>query len=203
MKNMKKHDVVMYGGAFNPPHLDHTGKYGIIGKLLDTITDKVIIIPTGKREDKGYHGVSDNDRLEMLRLAIEEYGDRVEIDSVLIEWRVESTTRAQAGYLREKFWYDVAQVFGSDVAPRMFDWDPTGYVAYELPKVFVTRPWHEIQGVGNYDILEFRSRGFSSTDIRHEASRILTGGAQVDAIRDKVHARVFDYILQNQFFSPL
>ncbi|MFZ2255185.1 MAG: hypothetical protein WAW59_06000 [Patescibacteria group bacterium] len=49
---MKKHSLVMYGGAFNPPHLDHTGKDGIIGRLLETITERVIIIPTGKREDK-------------------------------------------------------------------------------------------------------------------------------------------------------
>ncbi len=49
---MKKYPLVMYGGAFNPPHLDHTGTDGIVGKLLDTLTDRVIIIPTGKRDDK-------------------------------------------------------------------------------------------------------------------------------------------------------
>lgn len=200
---MKKHNVVMYGGAFNPPHLDHTGKHGIIGKLLDTITDKVIIIPTGKRDDKWYHGVSDADRLEMLRRATEEYGDRVEIDSILLEWRIESTTRAQADYLREKFWYDVAQVFGSDVAPRMLEWDPTGYVAYDLPKVFVTRPWYEITGVGNYDTLEFNSRGFSSTDVRREVARILDDESCASALRGVVHEKVLDYILENRLFTAL
>jgi len=97
----------------------------------------------------------------------------------------------------------VAQVFGSDVAPRMLDWDPTGYVAYKLPKVFVARPGHEIRGVGNYDTLEFHSRGFSSTEIRREVARILSGAAPVDALRDKVHSSVLDYILQNQLFSLL
>ena len=193
----------MYGGAFNPPHLDHTWEDGIVGRLLDTMAERVIIIPTGKREDKWYHGVSEADRIEMLRLATQEYGERVEIDNILLDGRIESTTLAQAGYLRGKFWYDVAQVFGSDVAPRMLEWDPTGYVAYELPKVFVARPGHEIQGVGNYDTLEFQSRGFSSTEIRHEVSRILSGGVSVDALRNKVHASVLDYILENQLFSPL
>lgn len=193
----------MYGGAFNPPHLDHTGRDGIVGRLLETVAERVIIIPTGKREDKWYHGVSDSDRIEMLGRATSEYAERVEIDSVLLEWRVESTTRAQAEYLREKFWHDIPQVFGSDVAPRMLAWDPTGYVAYQLPKVFVSRPWHEIVGVGNYDTLEFNSRGFSSTDIRHEVARILSRSAPVDTLRNKVHSSVLDYILQNQLFSPL
>jgi nicotinic acid mononucleotide adenylyltransferase len=81
---MKKYSLVAYGGAFNPPHLDHTGPDGIIGRLLDTLTERVHIIPTGKRDDKDYHGVSDADRLEMLRFSTAEYGDRVEIDDVLL-----------------------------------------------------------------------------------------------------------------------
>lgn len=82
---MKKHSIVMYGGAFNPPHLDHTGTDGIIGRLLDTMTEKVVIIPTGKREDKGYHGISDIHRMEMLMRATAAYGERVVIDPVLLE----------------------------------------------------------------------------------------------------------------------
>jgi len=98
---MKKYPLVMYGWAFNPPHLDHTGKQGIIGKLLDTLTEKVLIIPTGTRDDKIYHGVSDADRINMLRLATQEYGEHTLIDDILIRGEIDSTTLAQAEYLRK------------------------------------------------------------------------------------------------------
>lgn len=50
MKIMR-HERVMYGGAFNPPHRDHSG---IISRLLEEVSDSVLIIPTGKRIDKEY-----------------------------------------------------------------------------------------------------------------------------------------------------
>lgn len=70
---MKKHELIMYGGAFCPPHLDHTGPEGIVATLLEDVAEKVLIIPTGKREDKLYDGTSDVDREHMLRLAVEEF----------------------------------------------------------------------------------------------------------------------------------
>lgn len=80
----------------------------------------------------------------MLRLASEGFWDRVEIDTACMDGRVDSTTLAQAEYLRSKYGYDVPQVFGADVAPRMHEWDPSGLVARKLPKIFVTRPGYEI-----------------------------------------------------------
>lgn len=49
---MQKSPLVMYGGAFNPPHLDHISLTGIVGKLLETVAERVLIIPTGDRSDK-------------------------------------------------------------------------------------------------------------------------------------------------------
>lgn len=85
----------------------------------------MLIIPTGNRDDKTYHGVSDIDRLTMLRLATEDYGEQILIDDILIRGEIPSTTLAQAEYLKRKYKYDVAQVFGADVAPHMMKWDPT------------------------------------------------------------------------------
>lgn len=189
----------MYWWAFNPPHLDHAGKDGIIGKLLDSLTEKVLIIPTGNRNDKTYHGVSDRDRLNMLRLATEEYGANILIDDILIRGEIPSTTLAQAEYLKKKYGYEVAQVFGADVAPNMIQWDPTWYVAKKLPKIFVSRPWHTLSGVENYELLPFESRGFSSTDIRVAVSN----SVPVDVLKNKIHANVLDYILENRLFSPV
>lgn len=117
----------------------------MLGKLLEQVAEKILIIPTGERTDKSYHGVTYGDRMNMLTLATEEFGDRVEIDTACMDGYVDSTTISQAQYLRRVYGYDVPQVFGADVASHMIDWDSTGYVANELPKVFVSRPGYDIR----------------------------------------------------------
>jgi len=113
---MKTHEMVMYGGAFNPPHKDHTG---IIGKLLESTAEKIIIIPTGKRDDKDYSDVTDKERESMIRLATEEFGKCAIIDTTFLYGDMPTTTLNQARYLEEKYGREIPQVFGSDVAPRM------------------------------------------------------------------------------------
>ena len=69
------HKLVIYGGAFNPPHLDHVGYDGVVGTLLASVAERVLIIPTGKREDKDYGDISDDHRLRLLELATEDFRD--------------------------------------------------------------------------------------------------------------------------------
>lgn len=58
----------------------------------------------------------------------------------------------------------------------MLSWDPTGYVAHALPKIFLSRPGYTLdrESVSNYDEIIFPSRGFSSTEVRAEVRKILT-----------------------------
>ena len=97
------HELVMYGGAFNPPHLDHTGEDGVLGTLLKTVSTRVLLIPTGIRSDKDYENVTPRERLTLLEYATEAYGDTVGYH--------DTTTLAQARYLREKYGRDIPQVF--------------------------------------------------------------------------------------------
>lgn len=105
------HELVMYGGAFNPPHLDHTGEDGVLGTLLKTVSKRVLLIPTGIRSDKDYENVTPRERLTLLEYATEAYGDTVEIDPRYILGHHDTTTLAQARYLREKYGRDIPQVF--------------------------------------------------------------------------------------------
>ncbi len=197
---MNTHEMVMYGGAFNPPHRDHAG---IIEKILENTAEKVIIIPTGKRDDKNYSDVSHTDRETMIRLATEDFGNRVIIDTKFLYGDMPTTTRNQAFYLREKYGKEIPQVFGSDVAPRMAWWDSTGYVAHILPKVFIARPGYPIQEwmVSNYDELEYNSLGHSSTRVREEVAKVLVWSSRIEALKWMIHSKVFDFILQNRLFQ--
>ncbi len=190
----------MYGGAFNPPHLDH-GR--IVAELLGNLTDKVLIIPTGRRNDKRYPGVADVDRELMLRLATEDFGDAVEIDTEFLYGSGETTTRIQADYLRRKYGRDIPQVFGSDTVRDMFEWDPTGYVARELPKVFVSRSGYPLDSAGilNFDTVDFESSGLSSTEIRDAISRPPSGRIDRGKLEKMLHANVLDFILKNGIYT--
>lgn len=66
------------------------------------------------------------------------------IDTTFLYGTMPTTTLNQAKHLEEKFGREIPQVFGSDVATRMMGWDPTGYVAHRLPKVFIARPGYAI-----------------------------------------------------------
>lgn len=136
----------------------------------------------------------------MIRLATEEYGKQVEIDTTFLYGDMPTTTLNQANYLREKYGREIPQVFGSDVAPKMNGWDPTGYVPYRLPKVFIARPGHPIESgsIANYDTIEYESRGFSSTAVRREVERILRGDySTIEFLQTMIHDKVADFIFQN------
>ncbi len=199
---MSKIPLVMYGGAFCPPHLDHFGHQWVLGKLLDAIAERVIIIPTGPRIDKWYHGVSDRQRLDMLHIARADFWEKVEIDTVCMDGYIDSSTIAQAKYLRREYGYDIPQVFGADIAPHMRSWDPSGYIARDLPKIFLSRPGFPLDdlSLGNYQEVDFASRGFSSTEVRKCVRDILLGNRSVDILKDRVQEKVLDYILDHRLF---
>lgn len=98
------------------------------------------------------------------------------IDPVLLEDRIPSTTLAQAEYLRARYDREIPQVFGADTAPNMLSWDPSGYIAHALPKIFLSRPGYALDraNISNYDEIVFASREFSSTEVRAEVRKILT-----------------------------
>lgn len=71
--------IYIFGAAFDPPHVGHSA---IIRALLHFRNpEKIIIIPSGKRNDKSYH-VSDEHRLAMLDIFVDEI--RSSFDSVML-----------------------------------------------------------------------------------------------------------------------
>ena len=59
--------IYILGGAFDPPHAGHSA---IVKSILHYKNpEKIIIIPSGKRDDKNYR-VSDEHRLAMLDIFV-------------------------------------------------------------------------------------------------------------------------------------
>lgn len=64
--------IYILGGAFDPPHAGHSAMVRSI--LHHRNPNKIIIIPSGKRNDKSY-AVSDEHRIAMLRIFCDEIND--------------------------------------------------------------------------------------------------------------------------------
>ncbi len=76
--------IYIFGGAFDPPHVGHTS---IVKAILHYKNpEKIVIIPSSARNDKKY-SVSDEHRLVMLRIFVQEIDDdRVIIDDYFIQY---------------------------------------------------------------------------------------------------------------------
>lgn len=75
--------IYIFGAAFDPPHVGHSA---IVRTLLYYKNPKkIILIPSGKRNDKSYN-VSDEQRLMMLEMFVSEIGDeRVITDDYFVK----------------------------------------------------------------------------------------------------------------------
>ncbi len=133
--------VYVFWAAFDPPHVWHTAIIRAI--LYYKNPEKIIILPSGKRNDKSYH-VSDEHRLVMLEIFTAEISDpRVIIDNYFVtKWIGEMITKDVDIYAREKYGNDIIHIFWSDVIRSMPDWDEDGYAAKVLKKIFVPRSCH-------------------------------------------------------------
>ncbi len=130
--------MYIFGGAFDPPHVGHTAIVKSI--LAKKHPKKIIIIPSSVRDDKNY-AVSDEHRLAMLRIFVDEIDDeRVIIDEYFLNnWEGEMITKDVDMYCQEKYGRDIIHVFGSDTIEGMPDWDGESYAAKRVKKLFIPR----------------------------------------------------------------
>ena len=130
--------IYIFGGAFDPPHVGHTAIVKSI--LAKKHPEKIIIIPSSARNDKNY-AVSDDHRLVMLRIFVDEIDDeRVMIDEYFTRnWEGEMITKDVDLYAREKYGKDIIHIFGTDTLESMPTWDGEGYAAKMIQKLFVPR----------------------------------------------------------------
>lgn len=130
--------IYVFGAAFDPPHVGHSA---IIRALLHYKNpEKIILIPSGTRNDKAYH-VSPEYRLKMLEIFASEIADpRVVIDEYFLKnWEGEMITRDVDLYVREHFGDDIIHVFWTDTLASMPEWDEEWYAAKTIKKLFVPR----------------------------------------------------------------
>lgn len=130
--------IYILGGAFDPPHAGHSA---IVRSILHFLNpDQIVILPSGKRNDKIY-STTDLHRLALLDIFVTEIADkRVIVDDFFIKkWEGEMITRDADEYCRKIYGENIIHIFGTDTIESMSDWDNEQYAAKIVKKLFVPR----------------------------------------------------------------
>lgn len=199
--------IYIFGGAFDPPHAWHTA---IIRSLLHYRHPmKVVILPSGKRNDKIYN-ISDEHRLKLLEIFLRDIHDsRVIVDDYFIrDWQWEMITRDVDEYARNIYGEDITHIFWMDTIDFMCDWDSEQYAAKVVKKIFIPR-WSDekpvLESIQNYEFFsESHIPDISSTDIRSSIPKYATIHARFENnpqfIIPGLSKKISQYILRNKLY---
>ena len=200
--------IYILGGAFDPPHAGHSAIVRSIFHYKNP--DKIIIIPSGKRDDKNY-SVSDQHRLAMLDIFVWDIADiRVIVDDYfLTKWDAEMISRDVNLYAREQYGEDICHIFGTDTIESMLSWDSEQYAAKIIQKLFVPRKWFnenlDMTQVEKYELFpETNIPAISSTEIRRIIPEYCTIHARFEEnpkfIIPGLSRKISQYILENKLY---
>ena len=181
--------VVIIGGTFDPIHIGHLE---MANHLLSIFNTKITFMPTNIPNYKAPPKASNNDRLNMLKLAIAGYPD-FQIDTREIEAPNYCPTHQTLSEIRSEIGSEIPLYFliGGDSLQSLDTWDywnklldithfvvanrngysPTDIKSPELKLLFENRHRHEfeeLQNSGNFYMLNFTPMDISSTIIRHK-----------------------------------
>lgn len=130
--------IYIFGWAYDPPHAWHAA---IIRSILHYKNpEKIIILPSGNRNDKKYN-VSPEHRIHMLGIFVSEIADpRVTVDDYFLrEWDGEMITRDVDIYCHEQYGDHICHIFWTDTILSMPEWDNEWYATKVVKKLFVPR----------------------------------------------------------------
>lgn len=200
--------IYIFGGAFDPPHAGHATIIRTI--LAFKKPDKIVIIPSSERNDKAYH-TTDEHRLKMLELFVQDIGDkRVIIDDFFVKnWKDEMITKDVDEYARKTYGDEIIHIFGTDTMETMSDWDAENYAAKKIAKIFIPRKnftENLNSEIENYEIFnETHFPEVSSTEIRAkipeftDISRLYDDHLKIFKIPGLCN-KVSLYILENRLY---
>lgn len=133
--------VVIYGGAFNPPHIGHAAAIETIIRLFPC--DEIWVMPSADRHDKQI-SISGEDRLNMLRIMVAEaFPDSkipVAVSDVEIRRGTMTTTLDTKIQLEQRHPdHEFHWMFGSDVVGDIKDKWLKGRDFFETANFIVTK----------------------------------------------------------------
>lgn len=167
--NINSKNIILYGGAFNPPTIAHIQILEACIEYANSIKAEVWLIPSGQRPDKSI-ATDPKTRLELVDAYLHDTqgGSTVKVDRFELEQEGLLETFITKRYLQENYpEHKFTWVFGADSITTMKEWTD-GEKLWEELDMLVTRR----QGYGLLEmppkarILEVETVTTSSTIVR-------------------------------------
>lgn len=189
--------VIIFGGAFNPPSRGHVWILGRCAQIARASGAEIWIIPSGERRDK-YIGVSRQTRVELCEAmqadAQIEPGLARIITTELDRAKLVETIDTVRELTRQYPDYHFRWVFGADSYATMRQWRGGDWLAEHLDMLIVTRNGLPIETRQNVEILHGINDDISSTQIRTVYAKGDDAGSMVTPrVKDLLMAREIRY----------
>lgn len=143
---MSKKSVAIFGGTFDPPHLGH---FILAEQLKNNFgLTEIIFMPTGKPPHKKDKVISSNeDRLNMLKLAVEE-----NVFFSLSDWEIQNegysyTARTLAQFVPQIDADEIFFIIGADSLAEIFKWKKPEYLLSEGKFIVFNRPGYDLKEI--------------------------------------------------------
>ena len=197
---MKHIKTIIFGGAFNPPTVDHEAILQACIDYAEKVDADVWVMPSGDRHDKQI-SVDRSRRLEYIEAMIcdSNVSDIVDINiseldrKEAVETYITVKELSKAHPNRSFIW-----VFGSDSVKTMPSWRNGKWLLNNLDIIAINRRGHELDSSQNHiAVLDVKMLGTSSTEVRRrlEANESINGlvGSSVKTIIYQNSTRTLAY----------
>ena len=192
----------IYSGTFNPIHNAHIGV--ALGVLQYTDTEKIILIPSKIPPHKNEEIIAPNHRLNMVKLAIEDYPD-FEVNDIELTLPGKSYSYNTVMKIKQLFKINdkINFIIGTDAFEKLDSWYHAQNLVEEVHFIVVPRCKNfnielsrkkiKLPDI-SYSSLELPFLDISSTKIRYNLKHNLP-------INSLISEKVLNYIKDNNLYS--
>lgn len=190
--------IAILGGTFDPPHLGHLILADTVIKELDY--DKVLFIPSKIPPHKNISGeVSNEDRLNMLKLSIED-DKRFSFDDYELKSEGISYSIKTLNYLYQNYNIDgkIALIIGADLIKDFHKWKEPEKISELANIVAVNR--EENENLFKENIEKYKIKIIIAPRIDISSTLIRERIKKNKAFRYFLNDKVYDYIISNRLY---
>lgn len=190
-------NIALFGGTFNPFHIGH---YEILSSLcgIDWI-DKVFVMPDNIPPHKKCDFLaSDRDRIEMCRIACEDY---LKAELCLIEFEregrsysIDTVLLLKEKYPNDKFYF----VCGGDMIATLDSWKNWERLIKETAFIAFSR-----KGISDFEthVKRMRNLGAEIYIINREIPDISSSGLRKSVIKEMLPEKIYSYITKRKIYN--
>lgn len=190
--------IAILGGTFDPPHLGHLILADTVLKELNY--DKVLFIPSKIPPHKNISGeVSNEDRLNMLKLSIED-DKRFSFDDYELKSEGISYSIKTLNYLYQNYNIDgkIALIIGADLIKNFHKWKEPEKISELANIVAVNR--EENDNLDKENIEKYNIKIIIAPRIDISSTLIRDRIKKNKAFRYFLNNKVYDYIISNKLY---